>query len=564
MINGTYYKNALISGANNIIRQREEINALNIFPVPDGDTGTNMSVTIEAAAKALADSSAVSIGEVASEAASSMLKSARGNSGVILSLLFRGIANGLKGKSEVNGKELADAFKIGVETAYKAVMNPTEGTILTVARMSYEAGNAASEVETDPVIVFSSICSAANDALNRTPDMLPVLKRAGVVDAGGKGLCVIFEGMLSLLRDGVMIELDAPSASMSPEAEDKAAEFFRNAAAEFDAVINFTYCTEFIIGKAADLDKNAQELRAFLETLGDCVVVADDDDIIKVHVHTEHPGKAIEEALTFGQLLTVKIENMKEQHRKAAEKNEKEKAAREAEEKKKEALKPVPPSEETGFVAVAAGEGLESVFKDLGCQHVVSGGQSMNPSTDDIYQAVMATPAKNVYILPNNKNIILAAKQVVPIVTDRNVIVLETKTIPQGLVAMLAYDPDATVELNAEFMMTAAKNVATGQVTYAARNAEFGGTKIKEGDIIALENGKLTLKGRDPVHAVVKLAKEMSDRDTSYVSIIYGQGISEEQANEAFESIKSKVGSDVEVTLINGGQPVYYFILAVE
>ena len=562
MINGTYYKNALISGANNIIKQREEINSLNIFPVPDGDTGTNMSVTFEAAAKALAESSATRIDEVASEAASAMLKSARGNSGVILSLLFRGIANGFKGRSEVNGKELADAFKVGVDTAYKAVMNPTEGTILTVARMGYEGGRADSDVESDPVIVFGSICSAANDALNRTPEMLPVLKKAGVVDAGGKGLCAIFEGMLSMLRDGVMVEPD--KAAMSQEAEDKAAEFFRNAAAEFDAVINFTYCTEFIIGKAPDVEKDAQELRAFLETMGDCVVVADDDDIIKVHVHTEHPGKAIEEALTFGQLLTVKIENMKEQHRKAAEKNEKEKARREAEEKKKEYLKPVPPSEEVGFVAVAAGEGLENVFKDLGCHHVVSGGQSMNPSTDDIYQAVMATPAKNVFVLPNNKNIILAAKQVVPMITDRNVYVLQTKTIPQGLVAMLSYDPDATAELNSEFMITAAKNVSTGQVTYAARNAEFGGTKIKEGDIIALSDGKLTLKSNDPVRAAVKLAKEMSNRDTSYISVIYGEGISEEQANAALEGIKSKVSSDIEVTLINGGQPVYYFILSVE
>ena len=538
MINGTYYKNALISGANNIIQQKEEINSLNIFPVPDGDTGTNMSMTFEAAAQALSESTAVRIDEVAAEAASAMLKSARGNSGVILSLLFRGIANGFKGKSEISGKDLADAFKIGVDTAYKAVMNPTEGTMLTVARMCYEAGKTAADVEQDPVIVFSSICSGANDALNRTPEMLPVLKKAGVVDAGGKGLCVIFEGMLSMFRDGVMVELD--KAAMSPEAEDKAAEFFRNAAAEFDAVINFTYCTEFIIGKAPDLDKDAQELRAFLETMGDCVVVADDDDIIKVHVHTEHPGKAIEEALTFGQLLTVKIENMKEQHRKAAEKNEKEKARREAEEKKKEALKPVSPVDEVGFVAVAAGEGLENVFKDLGCQHVVSGGQSMNPSTDDIYQAVMATPAKNVFVLPNNKNIILAAKQVIPMITDRNVFVLHTKTIP------------------------AAKNVSTGQVTYAARNAEFGGTKIKEGDIIALSDGKLTLKSKDPVHAVVKLAKEMSSRDTSYISVIYGEGISEEQANAALEGIKSKVGGDIEVTLINGGQPVYYFILSVE
>ncbi len=563
MINGTYYKNALISGANNIIKQKEEINSLNIFPVPDGDTGTNMSMTIEAAAKAMADSTATRIDEVASEAASAMLKSARGNSGVILSLLFRGIANGMKGKEEIGGQDLVDALRLGVETAYKAVMNPTEGTILTVARMSYEAGKAAVEVESDPVIVFGAVVSAANDALNRTPEMLPVLKKAGVVDAGGKGLTVIFEGMLSMLRDGVMIEAQSSSA-LTPEKEDSAAEFFRNAAAEFDSVINFTYCTEFIIGKAADLEKDSQELRAYLETIGDCVVVADDDDIIKVHVHTEHPGKALEEALTFGQLLTVKIENMKEQHRKAAEKYEKEKAKAEEEARKRESLKPAAPTDDAGFIAVAAGAGLENVFKELGCHHVVSGGQSMNPSTDDIYQAVMATPAKTVFVFPNNKNIILAAEQVVPLVTDRKVIIVPTKTVPQGLVALLAYTPDATDELNTEFMLNAAKKVSTGKVTYAARNSEFGGTKIKEGDIIALDNGKLTHKDKDPVKAVIKLAKDMANRDTAYISVIYGEGISEAQANAAYEGIRAKVGGDVEVTLIDGGQPIYYFMLSVE
>lgn len=563
MINGSYYKNALISGANNIIKQKDEINALNIFPVPDGDTGTNMSMTIEAAAKALKESDALRIDEVSSIAASAMLRSARGNSGVILSLLFRGIANGLKGKGEIDGKDFVEALKLGVEKAYSAVMNPTEGTILTVARMACEAGKVAAEVETDPVIVFSSVCASARDALRRTPEMLPVLKKAGVVDAGGKGLVVIFDGMLSLLRDGVMIEPEKETTSAS-EAEDKSAEFFRNAAAEFDSVINFTYCTEFIIGRSADIDKEPAALRTYLEGIGDCVVVAEDDDIIKVHVHTENPGKALEEALTFGQLLKVKIENMKEQHRKAAEEYEKEKARTEAEEKKREKLKPVSPVDEVGFVTVASGEGLETVFKDLGCQHIVSGGQSMNPSTDDIYQAVMATPAKTVFVLPNNKNIILAAEQVVPLVSDRTVIIIPTKTIPQGLVAMLAYSPDATAELNAEYMVAAAKHVATGKVTYAARNSEFGSTKIKEGEIIALNNGKLTLKDKDPVHAVIKLAKEMITKDTSYVSVIYGNGITEAQANTALEAIQSRAGSDVEVSLLDGGQPIYYFMLSIE
>lgn len=567
MINGSSYRNALISGANNISSHKAEINALNIFPVPDGDTGTNMSMTIEAAARELAEEDSLSISKNASRAASAMLKGARGNSGVILSLLFRGIANGFKDKDEVDGKALVSAFHVGVEMAYKAVMNPIEGTILTVARMAFDAGRAASEVENDPIIVFGALCAAAHDALEKTPEMLPVLKKAGVVDAGGKGLCMILDGMLSLLRDGVMIEAaeEEPLPPSGIEAQIAASsEFFRNAAAEFDAVINFTYCTEFIIGKAADLEKDPQELRAFLETIGDCVVVAEDEDIIKVHVHTEHPGKAMEEALTFGQLLTVKVENMKEQHRKASEKYEKEKAAAEAAKKKKEELQVAEPVEEVGFVAVASGEGLIGVFKDLGCCHVVSGGQSMNPSTEDIYEAVMATPAKTVFVLPNNKNIILAAEQVIPLVSDREVVIIPTKTIPQGLVAMLSYAQDSTPELNREYMTAALSNVATGQVTYAARNSEFGLTKIKEGDIIALNNGKLTLKEKDPVKAVVKLAKEMITRDTSYVSLIFGNGITDAQANAAVDSIRAKVGGNVDISIIDGGQPIYYFILSVE
>ncbi len=562
MINGSRFKNALISGANNIIKNKEEINALNIFPVPDGDTGTNMAMTIESAANALAELDSPTVAQTASTAASAMLKGARGNSGVILSLLFRGISNGLKEKIVMDGKDFVNALELGVKAAYEAVMNPTEGTILTVARLACEAGKIAIEYEDDPVIIFNTVCDAAHKALKTTPDLLPVLKKAGVVDAGGKGLCVILDGMQSLIRDGLMIENTEEKTDSTKE--DSTAEFFRNAAAEFDSVINFTYCTEFIIGKDPAVTKNAKELRTFLEAIGDCVVVADDDEIIKVHVHTENPGQALEKALVFGQLLTVKIENMKEQHRKAAEKNEKEKAAREAEAKKRESLRPVEPIEDVGFVAVASGEGLENVFKELGCTQIVSGGQSMNPSTEDIMEAVLATPAKNVFVMPNNKNIRLAAEQVIPLVTDRNVIVIPTKTIPQGLVAMLSYSPDATIDLNADYMLTAAKGVSTGSVTYAARNSEFGNTRIKEGDIIALNNGKLTLKDRDPVHAVVKLAKDMITRETSYITVIYGEGITEEQAQSALESIQNRVGSGVEVSLINGGQPIYYFLLSVE
>lgn len=563
MINGSCYKNALISGANNISRNSQLINSMNIFPVPDGDTGTNMSMTINSAVSALENVESMSISEVASIAASAMLRGARGNSGVILSLLFKGIANGLKDKDEVDGKEFIAALKVGVDTAYQAVTNPTEGTILTVARMSCESGKIAADVDSDPVIVLGAVSAAAYEALEQTPEMLPVLKKAGVVDAGGKGLCFIFDGMLSLLRDGIMINVDTPVLA-EDEKKDSIEEFFRNAAAEFDSEINFTYCTEFIVGKAAEMSKSPAELKAYLETIGDSVVVAEDDDIIKVHVHTENPGKALEEGLIYGQLLTVKIENMKEQHRKASEEYEKAKAKNEAEEKKREEFKEVPPTEEVGFVAVAAGKGLENVFKDLGCQHIIEGGQSMNPSTDDIYKAVMATPAKTVFVLPNNKNILLAAEQVVPLVTDREVVIIPTRTIPQGFVAMLSYSADSTPELNREYMTQVAKSVSTGQVTYAARNSEFGSTKIKEGDIIALNNGKLTHKEKDPVRAVVKLAKDMINRDTSYITVIYGEGISESQASLALQAIQSKAGSDIEVTLIDGGQPVYYFILAVE
>lgn len=566
MINGSSFRNALISGANNITAHKSEINALNIFPVPDGDTGTNMSMTIEAASKALAEVDSQSISENASVAASAMLKGARGNSGVILSLLFRGISNGFKDRDEVDGKALVSAFHVGVEMAYKAVMNPTEGTILTVARMAFDAGRTAAETESDPVIVFGALCDAAHEALDKTPEMLPVLKKAGVVDAGGMGLCMILDGMLSLFRDGVVVSPAPVAAEPDTGIQAQIAasdEFFKNAAAEFDADIRFTYCTEFIIGKAEELEKSPEELREFLEGIGDCVVVAEDEDIIKVHVHTENPGQALEEAITFGQLLTVKIENMKEQHRKAAEKYEKEKAAAEAAKKKKEEMKPVEPEGEVGFVAVASGEGLENVFRDLGCDHIVSGGQSMNPSTEDILEAVMATPAKTVFVLPNNKNIILAAEQVIPLVNDREVIIIPTKTIPQGLVAMLSYAADSTPDLNKEYMTSALANVDTGTVTYAARNSEFGMTKIKEGEIIALNNGKLTLKDKDPVKAVVKLAKEMIDKNTSYVSLIYGNGITEDQASFAMEAIRAKA-ANVDISLIDGGQPIYYFILSVE
>lgn len=562
VILGSQLKNAIISGSNNISKFKKQVNELNIFPVPDGDTGTNMSMTIGAAAeemKKLEDSATAS--QVAKKAASSMLRGARGNSGVILSLLFRGISKGLEGREEISAEDLVAALELGVEEAYKAVMKPTEGTILTVARIAAERGREALELGSDPVQVWDAACMGAADALEETPELLPVLKKAGVVDAGGQGLCLIFEGMLSVFRSGIVLECGLSEEEKAQDTE----EFFRNVAAEFDSEINFTYCTEFIVGRNPEVQKDPLELRLFLETIGDCVVVVDDDEIIKTHVHTENPGDALQAALQYGQLLTVKIENMKEQHRKAAEENETAKTA--AQEKAKAERKPLErqePTEEVGFISVAAGEGLQSLFLDLGCANVVSGGQTMNPSTEDLLEAVLATPAKKVFVLPNNKNILMAAEQTVPLATDREVIVIPTRTIPQGLSAMLAFDPDADADSNKEAMLEAASNVDTGLVTFAARDSEYDGHTIRHGDILGLKNGKLEYIEKDPVAACVRVTRSFASKHTSFITLIYGEGITQEQAEKAKRTLENKLHSDVEITLVNGGQPVYYFIISVE
>ena len=562
VILGSQLKNAILSGSNNISKYKKQVNELNIFPVPDGDTGTNMSMTIGAAAeemKGLDDSSTAA--QVAKKAASSMLRGARGNSGVILSLLFRGISKGLEGREEISAEDLVAALELGVEEAYKAVMKPTEGTILTVARVAAERGREALEMGSDPVQVWDAVCMGAADALEDTPNLLPVLKKAGVVDAGGQGLCLIFEGMLSVFRSGIVLECGLSEEEKAQET----AEFFRNVAAEFDSEINFTYCTEFIVGRDPEIQKDPLELRLFLETIGDCVVVVDDEEIIKTHVHTENPGDALQAALQYGQLLTVKIENMKEQHRKAAEANEARKAAAaEKPQPEKARLEPQEPTEEMGFISVAAGNGLKGLFMDLGCANVVSGGQTMNPSTEDLLEAVLATPAKKVFILPNNKNIIMAAEQTIPLCTDREVIVIPTRTIPQGLSAMLAFDPDSDAQTNQEAMLEAAGNVDTGLVTFAARDSEYGGHTIRHGDILGLKNGKLEYIEKDPVAACVRVTRSFATKHTSFITLIYGEGITQEQAEEAKRTLENKLHSDVEITLVDGGQPVYYFIISVE
>lgn len=563
MIQGYQFKNAVISGSNNIAKYKKQVNELNIFPVPDGDTGTNMSMTAGAAAEGVASlPEEIGVGEAAKKVSSTMLRNARGNSGVILSLLFRGLSKGMEGLAEAGAEDLVKALELGVEEAYKAVMKPTEGTMLTVARVAAERGREALEDGCeDPVQVWDAVCAGAGEALEETPELLPVLKRAGVVDAGGQGVCLIFEGMRSVFRDGVMIE-----SGLSPEEkEQETAEFFRNVAAEFDSEINFTYCTEFIVGRDPEITKDSLDLRLFLETIGDCVVVVDDEEIIKTHVHTENPGNALQAALQYGQLLTVKIENMKEQHRKAAEENEAQKAAA-ASPAPQAALARQEPVEEMGFISVAAGEGLKGLFTDLGCAVVVSGGQTMNPSTEDLLQAVLATPAKKVFVLPNNKNILMAAEQVPPLATDREVVVLPTRTIPQGISAMLAFDPDCGPEENQKQMLEAASNVDTGLVTFAARDSEFGSQTIRQGDILGLKNGKLDYIEKDAVSACVRVARSLARKHagTSFITLVYGEGITAQQAEEAKRLLAAKVSSDVEITLVDGGQPVYYFIISVE
>ena len=547
-------RDAFISGANNIANQRQRVDALNVFPVPDGDTGTNMSMSSSAAKRELGrvpDGAPVS--QVADVCASALLRGARGNSGVILSLLFRGFSRGLKGQETADAEHLVSALEKGVESAYKAVMKPTEGTILTVARLAADGAREALTDSMTPQEIWRVILDCAKEALDQTPELLPVLKKAGVVDAGGQGLLVIFEGMASVFEGRGIFPLSeekvhADSDSIHPD---------RNAAGEYVGEITFTYCTEFLVVKEPDKDPDPAPLRAYLETIGDCVVVVDDDEIIKCHVHTDHPGQAFENALLHGHLSNMKVENMREQY-------EAQRASVvEPVSDQGFAYAPVDPSREYGFVAVAAGEGVKQLFTDLGVDNVVSGGQTMNPSTDDILSAVHATPAKTVFVLPNNKNIIMAAEQVTKL-SDRKVIVLQTRTVPQGLSAMLAFDHDLAPAENQINMQKAFERVGTGQVTFAARDSDYDGHKIKEGELLALENGKVTFTERDLTRAVVRLTRALVRRDSSFVTLLYGEEISEELAQAVCDAVKAKLPDDVEVALINGGQPVYYFLISVE
>lgn len=562
MISGRLLRDAIISGANNIANHRTDVDELNVFPVPDGDTGTNMSMTCAAACEELEKlSDDCTVAEAAQTAASAMLRGARGNSGVITSILFRGFAKALEGKKTAEAADIIEAFSQGVAGAYKAVMKPTEGTILTVARVAAEI--AADAAETDTRKLWQLVIDTARKALEETPMQLEVLQKAGVVDAGGMGYCYILEGMQTVVDGGKIM----PKEDGEPKAK-KAKLSTANVGKgvfteELNPDITNAYCTEFLVNKEADAA--AMKLRAYLESNGDSVVVVEDDEIIKCHVHTADPGKILSAAIKHGYLTKLKIENMHEQY--VARQQQGEGL------KKQVSAESAPPTEFTyaavdntrdfGFVAVAAGDGLRDIFTDLGADAVVSGGQTMNPSTEDILSAVHSVPAKTVFVLPNNKNIIMAAEQAAKI-ADRKLVVIPTRTIPQGMSAMLSFDSQANARKNTIEMKKAASHVQTGLVTFAARNSNFDNRKIHKGDILGIANGKLETVSNDIAKTVYRLARGMCKRDTGFVTIIYGTDVSESDAERALALVKEKIPTGIEVNLVAGGQPVYYYMLSVE
>ena len=540
-INGAELRKMIISAAAAIEINKQALNELNVFPVPDGDTGTNMSMTINAAANDLRKLDDPTLDKAAGSAASAMLRGARGNSGVILSLLFRGISKKLKGiTGDIDGVTWAEALQEGVDAAYKAVMKPAEGTILTVSRLAAAKARKAAKNNNHIEFVQQAAIEEAKVALANTTEMNPVLKKAGVVDAGGKGWVVALEAMLSSMRGE---EIIAPVSADAAEPKD-AADF-----GDFNTEdITFTYCTEFIISRENDLDP--EKLRDFLSSLGDSLVLVDDDEIIKVHVHTNDPGKALHEAMDYGSFVTVKIENMRLQHT--------EKVMSEAE----KAPKIAEPEKTFGVVSVSVGEGISDVFKNLGVDQVVSGGQTMNPSTQDILEAVNKVPAETVFVLPNNKNIIMAAEQV-DALTPKKVVVIPSTTVPQGITAMLSFNPDGTEEENVEALTEALSTVETMQITYAARNSDFDGYDIHEGDYLALYGKSLFGTSKDIKVLLKALAKKVATEGKEYITIYYGEDVKEKHAQKAAD-IFAEVCPDADINLLYGGQPVYYYLISAE
>jgi len=537
-INGADLRQLIINAAAGIEINKQALNELNVFPVPDGDTGTNMSMTINAAAADLRKTGDPTLEKAAATAASAMLRGARGNSGVILSLLFRGISRKLKGAEVCDGVLWAAALQEGVDAAYKAVMKPAEGTILTVARLAAAKAKQVAKKNNNVEAVHQAAIAEAKVALANTVNQNPVLKKAGVVDAGGKGWLVALEAMLSALQ-GEMLEVTETASADVKEAADFA---------DFNTEdITFTYCTEFIISRENDLDP--EKLREFLSSLGDSLVLVDDDEIIKVHVHTNDPGKALHEAMDYGSFVTVKIENMRLQHTEKVVEAEKVPAI-------------AAPEKPFGVVSVCVGDGIGEVFKDLGVDGLISGGQTMNPSTQDILEVVNTVPAETVYVLPNNKNIIMAAQQV-DALTEKNVVVIPSKTIPQGITAMLNFNPEGSNEENVEAMTESLSTVDTMQITYAARDSDFDGFLIKEGDYLAMHGGALFGTGKDLEELLKGLAERVSADGKTYITIYYGADITQEQAQKTAD-IFTQICPDADVNLLSGGQPVYYYLISAE
>ena len=550
-INGTLLRDAILSGACNVERHKAEINDLNVFPVPDGDTGTNMAMTLLGGAAPLRSAQGT-CGEVAELAASIFLKNARGNSGVITSLLFRGFAKELAGVDEADAAKLAAAFDAGVKSAYKAVMKPTEGTILTVSRMAAEHALEAAQHGADIEGVLTALLEAARETLVKTPDMLPVLKKAGVVDSGGQGYVRLLEGMASLLIDGVPVEAGEASeqAKQAPAGTGEAPRI--DLAALNPEDIKFAYCTEFFINKTHSKRlRNPEALRAYLDKLGDSLVFVDDTNVIKVHVHSNAPGRVLQEALKYGYLSGVKIENMIEQYGDFVAQMTPETRTIAA------------PEKPYGFVAVSPGDGITAVFRDFLVDQIVSGGQTMNPAIEHVLAAIDATPAQTVFVLPNNSNIILTA-QMAAKMTDKQVIVLPCCTIPEGMAALTRFDETLSPEQNEQDMTEGIAAVKSGQVTYAVRDSEIDGHKVKKGEMMGLCGKKLLALEKTPEKAALKLLTAMADEETQFVNIFTGADVTPAAASRLEEQARRKLGTHVELAVIPGGQPVYSYILSVE
>ncbi len=545
-VQGTQLASMLLHASASLQMEKQTINELNVFPVPDGDTGTNMSLTVGVAAKELQQKKPQTVSDVASLIATAMLRGARGNSGVILSLLFRGFAKQVKGEDTIDAQCFAQALSAGVKAAYKAVMKPAEGTVLTVSRLAAVRAEEVAATEKDIEIVLAETIEAAEEALAKTKEQNPVLKKADVIDAGGMGYVLILKGMLAALRGEALPETGEDVSQSTPSS---AFQSFRT------EDITFGYCTEFIC--ARDHDKDPELLRSFLDARGDSLVLVEDDEIIKVHVHTNNPGVVLEEALTYGALLTVKIENMREQHTEILEAEDLATAETEAQ------VEDAVPEKKFGFVAVSAGEGLADIFAELGADGIIRGGQTMNPSTEDILQEIRKTPAEIVYVLPNNKNIIMAAQQCVSLVENKQVIVLPSKTIPQGIAALLHMDYEGEEAENTVAMEEAMQGVTTLEITHAARNSEFDGQSIREGDYLALKNNQLFGTEVELSRMLERLAETATEQNAEFISVFYGEGVSEDEG-QAVVDVFQTACPDAEITLLSGGQPVYAYLISLE